>query len=216
MSITTVLPEDFLITGCTSQPPVALRIEPWTQAHFTRWGYDPRSAYSERFHLPLVGPSCVWLARNVAYGFETFPDGYLIDARTQAELIGIGHPALKRCFARLVSFGLAHNVGNDHWALRTHWAPVGPAALAHMPDPLRETHGDWEAAFQHESRDERDARAMWRFTVRLHANATSLPDIDTALRQAACEPTLRVELIEWAKATPRYGRPRLDLRTPDA
>ena len=103
MSITTVLPEDFLITGCTSQPPVVLRIEPWTQAHFTRWGYDPRSAYSERFHLPLVGP-------------------ILRDYRA-----GLGMP-LKAKWLASVSLSLAVST-SAVFAIRMPWAKAGCVML---------------------------------------------------------------------------------------
>ena len=200
MSLTAVLNTEAL-TDDPNPEPLTLRIDAWRQDHFTRFGYDPRSDYCERFWLGVVGPACLWLARNVAYGLEASPDGYDIDLSIQADLVGLGRPSLRRCFARLTSFGLAQVVDNNNWAVRTHWAPVSPGALSRMPDALRRSHDDWDAI----GADEGDARALWRFTVRMHAKGMTLPEIDTVLRQSNCDQSLRIELVEWAKATPRYG-----------
>lgn len=188
-----------------TEPVAPLSFLPWEQPHFSRWGYDARSAYCERFWLPVLGPSCMWLGRNIAYGFDAEPAGYSIDPQVQAALVGLRPAALRRCLQRLAGFGLAHQRTTAEWIVRTSWAPIGPRALKHLPTALIAEHRDWEVAADQQFATERDERAIWRFTLRMHATGVGVPEIDAALRVAACDAYLRRELVEWARTTPRYG-----------
>ena len=53
-------------------------VTPWSDEVIDTLGHDPRSPYVERFWLGILGPSATWLARAIAYGFESEPDGFAL------------------------------------------------------------------------------------------------------------------------------------------
>lgn len=41
--------------------PAAIEVVAWSDPSFELAGHDPRSQYVERFWLPILGPSTVWM-----------------------------------------------------------------------------------------------------------------------------------------------------------
>ena len=106
----------------TPLPP--LLVVAWRDPSSTRSGFDPRSAYVERFWLPLLGPTSTWLLRRLAAEFDHQPDGFSLDAADCARSIGIGNKGgrqgpFHRSIDRCVRFGLAREDDHDILAVRT-------------------------------------------------------------------------------------------------
>src|SRR6187399_2652384 len=53
-----------------------LTVVAWFDPFLAQQGYDPRSAYVERFWLGVLGPSATWLLRRLARGLDSHPDGF--------------------------------------------------------------------------------------------------------------------------------------------
>ena len=54
-------------------------IIPMADPEFDHVGFDPRSHYAETFWLPILGPSTLWLLRNIAQRFDAEPEGFSLD-----------------------------------------------------------------------------------------------------------------------------------------
>src|SRR5579872_2413334 len=67
-----------------------LQVEPWADPLIDRLGHDPRSHYAERFWLPVLGPSTMWLLRRIASGLERQPEGFEMDLGAAAKALGLG------------------------------------------------------------------------------------------------------------------------------
>ena len=52
-------------------------------------GFDARSHYAETFWLPILGPSTLWLLRNIAQRFDSEPDGFTLDLENASSALGI-------------------------------------------------------------------------------------------------------------------------------
>ena len=83
-----------------SSPPAARGSSPrrTTQAvHVVAWddpeaplgGIDVRSAYVERFWLPLLGAQATWLARRLADRLDAAPDGFDLEVDETVRLLGL-------------------------------------------------------------------------------------------------------------------------------
>ena len=46
-------------------PVMSLTIESWQDPVIDELGHDPRSAYVEKFWLPVLGPSTIWFLRRL-------------------------------------------------------------------------------------------------------------------------------------------------------
>jgi hypothetical protein len=185
-----------------------LRFEPWSQTHFDRWGSEPRSTYVERFWLPVVGPSSLVLARDIAAGFESSNGAYSVSASHQAAAIGVSESQLHRVLDRLVQFGLAKHVDPNTVALRTAWPVIGTGAIRQLTPPLRQQHCDSLLLTDTLDAEHAPNRVLWRLTIAAHAKGVSAVELDAELRRAGCGQQFRVELVDWANKTPRYGRHR--------
>ncbi|MGH9008210.1 MAG: hypothetical protein ACRDV6_10960 [Acidimicrobiales bacterium] len=108
-------------------------------------GFDPRSRYTERFWLPVLGPSGVWLLRRLADGLEDEPDGFELDLDDTARALGVGtsssrHSPLQRGIARCVRFGLARRPDERHLSVRRRLPPVERRHLFRFPLDLQRQH----------------------------------------------------------------------------
>ena len=65
-----------------------LLVVPWRDPVVEALGFDPRTAYVERFWLPLLGPTATWLMRRLAAEFDHRPEGFSLDAADCARSIG--------------------------------------------------------------------------------------------------------------------------------
>src|SRR5581483_5048039 len=53
-----------------------IRILPWHDPVIDTLGHDPRARYPERFWLPTLGPSALFLIRHLADRFDEEPAGF--------------------------------------------------------------------------------------------------------------------------------------------
>jgi hypothetical protein len=112
-------------------------------------GFDARSMYVETYWLPILGPSCVLVARRLVSWLEAEPDGFEITMTALAGSLGLGAGAgrrapIVRTLARLADFELAHV--DDSYALRTMFPPLAARQIARLPDHLAAAHAMDRAA----------------------------------------------------------------------
>lgn len=110
--------------------PDALLITPWTTADDT---IDPRSGYAERFWLPIIGPSAMFLLRQISSALEVQPEGYTMNVDEAGQWLGINAGAVMlRTVNRLIGFGMAR-IENGTLAVRTHLSPLSATQLGRLP-----------------------------------------------------------------------------------
>lgn len=127
-----------------------VRVTPWCDEAVERVGYDPRSPYVERFWLGVIGPSCTWLMRRLAAGFDAAPEGFDLPLGETARALGLGDPggrnsAFFRTLTRMVQFELARPAGPAELEVRRRLPPLGRRHLARLSPALQEAHSRWMA-----------------------------------------------------------------------
>lgn len=134
-------------------------VSPWRDPVIDVRGHDPRSLYAERFWLPIVGPSSVWLIRHVATAFDALaPDqidgdasaepAIALDLDAVAMALGVGLRAgrqrpIIRSIGRLVHFGVARVVGLNHLEVRRRLPPLARRHLDRLSPDLKAAHDRW-------------------------------------------------------------------------
>lgn len=125
-----------------------LRVQPWPDPLLDDQGHDPRSAYVERFWLPVLGPSTTLLLRRLADGLERQPDGYLLDLRDLGHELGlvsrIQRSPLVRAIERACVFGTAKMLGADTLLVRQRLAPLTRRQAQRLPEHLRDELDGWQ------------------------------------------------------------------------
>lgn len=125
-----------------------LTVVPWADAETARCGYDPRSAYVERFWLGVLGPSAVWLLRRFARGFDDHPQGFRVNLADTGRALGLGEgtgrsSTVIRTIERCCQFGAAQLLGASKLAVRTHLPPLSPRQVARLPESVQAAHERW-------------------------------------------------------------------------
>lgn len=106
-------------------------------------GHPVLSDYTERYWLPLLGPTALVALRHMARWLRIRPEFPLPLARLSAEL-GLGHgvapnsPVVKTLH-RLARFNMAR-VEDDRFAVRLSVPTLGSRSLARLPEHLRSIH----------------------------------------------------------------------------
>jgi hypothetical protein len=127
-----------------------LEIVAWRDEGIDAQGHDARSAYVERFWLGVVGPSCTWLLRLIAYGFDASPEGFSLPLHDTARALGMGDrmgrssPFVK-AIVRLCQFDLAAPLP-EALAVRAKLPWLSRRMIAALPPSLRDEHREWETA----------------------------------------------------------------------
>jgi hypothetical protein len=129
-------------------PVETVTIEPWPDPVIDELGHDPRSAYVERFWLPVLGPSTVWFLRRVADQLDQRPDGFELDLVATARSLGVGmrggrNSPMFNTIERSCRFGAARRQGTAALAVRRRLAPLTRAQVERLPEQLRDEHGGW-------------------------------------------------------------------------
>ena len=106
-------------------------------------GFDARSAYAETYWLPILGPSCLLIARRLVSWLEAEPDGFEISKTALASSLGLGtgvgrSAPIVRTLARLADFGLAHV--DDSYAVRAMFPALSARQITRLPDHLAAAH----------------------------------------------------------------------------
>ena len=129
-------------------PIPTIAVEAWPDPVIDELGHDPRSAYVERFWLPVLGPSTVWFLRRVADQLDQQPEGFELDLVETARSLGVGmrggrnSPMLKTV-ERSCRFGAARMHGPTGIAVRRRLAPLTRAQVERLPEPLQQEHTVW-------------------------------------------------------------------------
>jgi hypothetical protein len=130
----------------TPSPAPSLMVRPWPDSVIDRLGHDPRSAYVERFWLPVLGPSSCWLLRRLAARFERQPDGFELPVDETAISLGLGvrpgrQAPLRRTIERCCQFRITHLDGEAATLLvRRKLPPLTRNQVARLPDSLQAAH----------------------------------------------------------------------------
>lgn len=122
-----------------------LNVLPWQTDHpMTGW-HDPRDKYTERYWLPILGPSTSWIVRRLADCFDYAPDGFDLDVHEMARSIGLTgtkshHDPFHRALARLVMFDFArveHRNGENVFLVRRRLPPLSRSHVRQLPEGIR-------------------------------------------------------------------------------
>jgi hypothetical protein len=128
-----------------------LRVLPWHDAPVEALGHDPRSCYVERFWLPLLGPSTVFLLRLLATALDAAPEGCELGLAETARRLGLGERSgrnapVVRTLARCVDFEMARPAGSRTLAVRRRMPPLADRQLGRLGTPLLDEHARWVEA----------------------------------------------------------------------
>lgn len=167
-----------------------MKVVVWSDPLFEHLGHDPRSTYAERFWLPVIGPTSLWLLRNVAGALDANPGGLDLDLEHTARQIGLGgrrgrHSPFQRATGRLVTFDLARFDSPHHLAVRRFVPPLPRRHLVRLDAATQEQHRLWVLGVSH--KDPAVTRLRWR-ARRLALGLVALGD-DYA--------TVELELLGW-------------------
>ena len=103
-----------------------------TEAH----GYPVVGAYCERFWLPVVGPSALWVARILAVNVNTKLDTLELAGSVGLQANLAANAPLTKAVYRLIHFGFARRA-DELLDVRTHVDRVPTGLLARLPETLR-------------------------------------------------------------------------------
>lgn len=171
-------------------------------------GHDMRSAYVERFWLPVLGPTTTLLLRRIAVGLDEHPSGFDLPLLDTAAALGLGNKSgsnspFLRALARATKFKVAQAVGHGALAVRRRVAPLTRTQIERLPTPLRDEHVAWQA----KAAEPPDAEAQRRRSRRLALSLAELgePDeaIEAQLHHWKIHPAMAHEAMRWARARQR-------------
>lgn len=189
-------------------PSETIAIEPWPDPVIDRLGHDPRSAYVERFWLPVLGPSTVWFLRRVADALDDAPDGFDLDLIDTARSLGVGmrggrNSPMLRTIDRCCRFGAARMQGPDAIAVRRRLAPLTRVQAERLPPSLRDDHDTWLSA-------PRTSPAFPDLLERARTLALTLvelgepnDDVEHQLHRLRFHPAVAHDALRWALSQPR-------------
>jgi hypothetical protein len=176
----------------------------WIDDALDNVGHDPRSVYVEKFWLPLLGPTCVWMMRNIALSFESNPEGFELDFELTARQIGLGdrngrRSPFQRSLRRLISFDIARATEHGDLAVR-RFLPVVPAQyMIRLGAAAGESHRQWVEALA--DIDPGMTRLRWR-ARRIALGLMALDDdyatVESELLSWHLHPALAWDAANWA------------------
>jgi hypothetical protein len=116
----------------------------WNDPLIDELGYDPRSAYVERYWLGIIGLSATFAGRALAGALAMHPDGGDVPLPALAGQLGLGGAdgstgRLVHALDRLCRFGLAATYGGG-LAFRRTWPPIAARQVARLPRHLQVVH----------------------------------------------------------------------------
>ena len=124
---------------------IELTVTPWTDEEVEASGFDIRSAYSETFWLPILGPSVMWLLRSIAGRFDDEPESFVLDFDETARSLGMRfngsrNSPFNRSLCRVVTFSMGFMVDDDTIAVRTILPRLRPGQLQRLSPMLQTRH----------------------------------------------------------------------------
>lgn len=192
--------------GSTDQP-TRVRVLPWDDPAVEAGGLDPRSAYVERFWLPLLGPSATWLLRRIADGLDRSPDGFDLDLDDTARALGLGglgsrHSPFRRAVLRCARYGLARHAGAGVLAVRRAVTPIPKRHLGRLTLSLQEEHAHWTEPRPVMAFERRRARLLG---LDLAVLGQDRAGVERHLLHCGIHPALAYESAGWASSRPAFS-----------
>lgn len=186
-------------------PTTRIAVETWSDPVVDRLGHDPRSAYVERFWLPILGPSTIWFLRRMADGLDRSPEGFELDLVDTAQSLGVGmrggrNAPMLRTIDRSVRFGAARVQGPSAIAVRRRLAPLSRAQSERLPASLRSEHDVWLSAPRTAPGfAEMQDRARTLALVLLESGEED-GDVERQLHRLRFHPAVASEALRWASS----------------
>lgn len=130
-----------------------MSIVPWSDPLIDRAGFDPRSAYAEKYWLSVIGPTAGWIMRRMADLFDASPEGFELDLAHTAHTMGLSYERgsaspFARALNRCVMFGLAHPHSSG-FAVRRRLPEVAARHLQRLPADVQAEHRRWVTRTTH-------------------------------------------------------------------
>ena len=184
-----------------------LTVVPWPDPVVEAIGHDPRSPYVERFWLPVLGPSTVWLLRRMAGRLEAEPEGFSLNLPDTAMELGLADKTGRsgpfvRSLVRTVQFGAAQTFG-ESLAVRRKLPYVPERHVHRFPQSLRRAHEECLRDEEDNSTEQQRRRVFGLALTLLRLGETS-DDVTWQLRQWRFGPALTEEAVQWGlhRSTP--------------
>ncbi len=188
--------------GPSRRPPSVVHVLAWDDSAPGSSGVDPRSAYVERYWLPLLGAQATWLVRRLADRLEAEPGGFDLGVDEAVHALGLWGPggarsSFRRAVIRLVRHGFARHHRPEAIAV-ARWAPtVGARDAGRLPPALQAEHRRWEAARAAPAFDEVRRRAR-RSALDLLDTESDLTSLERRLQRWGVHPALAGDAAAWA------------------
>ena len=178
----------------------SVRVVPWLEATAPGPSFHVRSRYAERFWLPVLGPSALWLLRHLVERLESAPQGYDLDLQPTARALGLGglggrYAPFPRSILRCARFGALAHRGTQTIAVRVRLSPVPPHWIGRLPDHLMAEHDGW--IDPPGTIDVLRANAR-RLALELVALFEDRGAVEAELHLAGMHPALANEAADWA------------------
>ncbi len=181
-----------------------LRITVWPDPVVDLVGHDLRSAYVERFWLPVLGPSTTFLLRRLAAGLEEHPDGFDLPLLDTAHALGLGvkggrNAPFLRAIARTVKFRLSWSPSPGALAVHARVAALNRSQLERLPPALQDEHAAWQRQAERTPDLEQQRRRARRLALSLAELGESDESIEQQLHRWRLHPALAHEALRWAR-----------------
>ena len=177
-------------------------VRPWEDEVLDRVGFDPRSAYVERFWLGVIGPSTTWLLRRIASGFDASPEGFAMPLGETARALGLGdrggrNSPFVRTLNRMVQFDLARVSAPEEIQVVRRLPPLARRYAARLSPALQEAHERWQAS-QEELPGESERRRSRQLALSLLELGEEPEAVERQLLRWRYHPALAHEAMAWA------------------
>lgn len=186
-------------------PTPTLEVGVWSDPVVDRLGHDPRSAYVERFWLPIMGPSTVWFLRRIADDLDRSPQGFTLDLAEMALGLGVGlrggrNAPLLRTIDRSCRFGAARPHGRGAIAVRRRLAPLTRGQVERLPVGLQAEHGSWSGALRRATGLDDLLHRARTIALALTEMGTTPVDTERHLHALQFHPAVAHDAVRWALA----------------
>jgi len=214
-----------------------IRILPWHDPVIDTLGHDPRARYPERFWLPTLGPSALFLIRHLADRFDEEPAGFELGLVEVSRCLGLGDrigrsSTVARSLGRLVQFDLAAYPADDgQWGdgsagartadggpgreaanvlhVRRHVPPINRRHVRRLPPSRQAEHDAWVSARLAEPAMAAARDKARRAAVVLSSMGDPPDAVERALAAAGFAPALARDAALWAREQLAVGPPMM-------
>ena len=192
-----------------------LKVTEWKDPSIDDSGFDIRSAYSETFWLPILGPSVVWLMRLMASSLEDEPDMFTLDFDEAARSLGMRfnggrNSPFNRSLCRVVTFSMGIMVDEDTLAVRRVLPQLRSNQLQRLSPALQSRHrNELRRIADHEHEEEHRA-------ARVAATLLALGDSPDLVERQLVNWGLRPKVATSAVNVAWADKARTDQRRADA